>query len=279
MARAVHCHRSVRELGSGPRRRLQRRLNARASMPLTYRRALALAVCEREHRRLCCGSGHLAMSHRVCTCLERRMFRGRAGDRPKAAPWAAGRSSSGCLLFDTSSAHAHNTTYAPTPTSTSATKTTRAQIRPQPHRQRRPDLREADLRPSATPPRPIPHPEIERKLRQNRQTRRLIFIGRPNRACESSRSEQRWLSHRHEARVLTRPFRRADCLVSRASRQCAPCRPKGRSAGADQHPTGRAAPPEAKRASGLTPANPIVESDVQRRTIRVAHDSDSRATT
>ncbi len=33
MARAVDCHRSVWELGSGPRRRLQRRLNVRASMP------------------------------------------------------------------------------------------------------------------------------------------------------------------------------------------------------------------------------------------------------
>ncbi|HEY2651832.1 MAG TPA: hypothetical protein VGI50_07925 [Solirubrobacteraceae bacterium] len=37
MARAVHCHRSVRELGSRPRRRLQR-----VSMPLTHQRALAL---------------------------------------------------------------------------------------------------------------------------------------------------------------------------------------------------------------------------------------------
>ena len=42
MARAVHCDRSVRELGSGRRRRLRWRLNARASMPLTYGRALAL---------------------------------------------------------------------------------------------------------------------------------------------------------------------------------------------------------------------------------------------
>ena len=33
---------SVRELGGGPRRRLRRRLNAWASMPLTYERALAL---------------------------------------------------------------------------------------------------------------------------------------------------------------------------------------------------------------------------------------------
>ena len=42
MARAVHCDRSVRELGSGRRRRLRRRLNAWASMPLTFGRALAL---------------------------------------------------------------------------------------------------------------------------------------------------------------------------------------------------------------------------------------------
>jgi hypothetical protein len=42
MARAVHCHRSVRELGEGTRRRLQRRLSVRASMPVTYERALAL---------------------------------------------------------------------------------------------------------------------------------------------------------------------------------------------------------------------------------------------
>ena len=36
MARAVHRHRSVRCLGGGPRRRLRRRLNASASMPLIY---------------------------------------------------------------------------------------------------------------------------------------------------------------------------------------------------------------------------------------------------
>jgi hypothetical protein len=42
MARAVHRDRSVPELGSGPRRRLRRRLNVRVSMPLTYERALAL---------------------------------------------------------------------------------------------------------------------------------------------------------------------------------------------------------------------------------------------
>src|SRR5438270_892824 len=42
MARAIHCHRSVRELGGGRRGRLRRRLNARASMPLTYERGLAL---------------------------------------------------------------------------------------------------------------------------------------------------------------------------------------------------------------------------------------------
>ena len=36
MARAVHCHRSVRGLGGGRRRRLRRRLNAWAAMPLTY---------------------------------------------------------------------------------------------------------------------------------------------------------------------------------------------------------------------------------------------------
>ena len=42
MARAVHCHRSVRELGGGRRGRLRRRLSVRASMPLTYERGLAL---------------------------------------------------------------------------------------------------------------------------------------------------------------------------------------------------------------------------------------------
>ena len=41
MARAVHCHRSVRELGGGRRGRL-RRLSVRASMPLTYECGLAL---------------------------------------------------------------------------------------------------------------------------------------------------------------------------------------------------------------------------------------------
>jgi AraC-like DNA-binding protein len=43
MARAVYRHRSVRELGGGPRRRLRRRLNAWASMPLTPGPAFALA--------------------------------------------------------------------------------------------------------------------------------------------------------------------------------------------------------------------------------------------
>ena len=42
LARAVHCDRSVRELGGGRRGRLRRRLSARASMPLTYERGLAL---------------------------------------------------------------------------------------------------------------------------------------------------------------------------------------------------------------------------------------------
>ena len=36
MARTVHCHRSVRGLGGGPRRRLRRRLNASASIPLIH---------------------------------------------------------------------------------------------------------------------------------------------------------------------------------------------------------------------------------------------------
>ncbi len=36
MARGVHCHGSLRKLGGGHRRRLRRRLNAWASMPLTY---------------------------------------------------------------------------------------------------------------------------------------------------------------------------------------------------------------------------------------------------
>ncbi|MGZ5252748.1 MAG: sigma factor-like helix-turn-helix DNA-binding protein [Caldimonas sp.] len=42
MARAVHRDRSVRSLGSGPRRRLRRRLNAWDSMPLIYGPSLAL---------------------------------------------------------------------------------------------------------------------------------------------------------------------------------------------------------------------------------------------
>ena len=42
MARAVHCHRSVRELGGGRRGCLRRRLSVRASMPLTCERGLAL---------------------------------------------------------------------------------------------------------------------------------------------------------------------------------------------------------------------------------------------
>ncbi len=42
MARAVHRHRSVRELGGGRRRRIRRRLNGWASMPPTYEPALAL---------------------------------------------------------------------------------------------------------------------------------------------------------------------------------------------------------------------------------------------
>ena len=42
MARAVHRHRSVCELGGGRRGRLRRRLSVRASMPLTYERGLAL---------------------------------------------------------------------------------------------------------------------------------------------------------------------------------------------------------------------------------------------
>jgi hypothetical protein len=41
MARAVHRHRSVRELGGGPRRRLRRRLSVCGVKPLTYRRGLA----------------------------------------------------------------------------------------------------------------------------------------------------------------------------------------------------------------------------------------------
>ena len=42
MARVVHCHRSVRELGGGRRGRLRRRVSVRASMPLTYERGMAL---------------------------------------------------------------------------------------------------------------------------------------------------------------------------------------------------------------------------------------------
>ena len=52
MARAVHCHRSVRELGGGPRRRLRRRLNVWASTAVDHTDArLRLAVRERERRR------------------------------------------------------------------------------------------------------------------------------------------------------------------------------------------------------------------------------------
>src|SRR5450755_860508 len=42
MACAVHCHRSVRGLGGGPRRRLRRCPNAWASVPLIYGPSLAL---------------------------------------------------------------------------------------------------------------------------------------------------------------------------------------------------------------------------------------------
>ena len=50
MARTVHRHRSVRQLGGGPRRRLRRRLNARATVPLLHPR-LRLVICERGRRR------------------------------------------------------------------------------------------------------------------------------------------------------------------------------------------------------------------------------------
>ena len=50
MARTVHRHRSVRQLGGGPRRRLRRRLNARAIVPLLHPR-LRLVICERGRRR------------------------------------------------------------------------------------------------------------------------------------------------------------------------------------------------------------------------------------
>ena len=43
LARTVHCDRSVRELGRGRRRRLRRRLNAWASMPLTDGCAVAVS--------------------------------------------------------------------------------------------------------------------------------------------------------------------------------------------------------------------------------------------
>ena len=47
MARTVDRHRSVRQLGGGPRRRLRRRLNARATMPHYTDPRLRLAVVER----------------------------------------------------------------------------------------------------------------------------------------------------------------------------------------------------------------------------------------
>ncbi len=45
-----HCHRSVRELGRGPRRRLQRRLNAWLQCRRHTNARLRLAACERERR-------------------------------------------------------------------------------------------------------------------------------------------------------------------------------------------------------------------------------------
>jgi hypothetical protein len=54
MARAVHCDRSVRELGRGRRRRLRRRLNAWASIAVDLgdgRARLRLAVREKDRSR------------------------------------------------------------------------------------------------------------------------------------------------------------------------------------------------------------------------------------
>jgi hypothetical protein len=62
MARAVHRHRSVRELGGGHRGRLRRRLSVRTSMPLTYERGLALDACERERQ---------TSPRRFCHCVHR----------------------------------------------------------------------------------------------------------------------------------------------------------------------------------------------------------------
>ena len=75
MARAVHRHRSVRELGGGRRGRLRRRLSVRASMPLTYERG-RLTACERER---------LRSPRRFCHCVRRGGATPRARGRLSAA--------------------------------------------------------------------------------------------------------------------------------------------------------------------------------------------------
>ena len=76
MARAVHRHRSVRELGGGRRGRLRRRLSVRASMPLTYERGLALD-------RVCTGAAKVAAT--LCHCVRRGRATPRARGRLSAA--------------------------------------------------------------------------------------------------------------------------------------------------------------------------------------------------
>ena len=89
MARAVHCDRSVRELGGGGRGRLRRRLSVRASMPLTYERGLALD-------RLCTGALKVA-GERSCDFRSPSVVHGRTGFCVNAA---------GRLLIDGSVANA-----------------------------------------------------------------------------------------------------------------------------------------------------------------------------
>ena len=78
MARTVHRHRSVRQLGGGPRRRLRRRLNARATMPLLHGPSLAL--------------GHLRTGAAKIAATLRPFVSSAAATRPSAPGdcWARG---------------------------------------------------------------------------------------------------------------------------------------------------------------------------------------------
>ena len=76
MAGAVNGHRSVRALGDGRRRRIQRRLNVRASMPGHTSARLRLAACERERRR---------SPRRLCHSFVVEARRHEPGGRPSAA--------------------------------------------------------------------------------------------------------------------------------------------------------------------------------------------------